>query len=273
MNNSRTEGTSSGRSDTSSDDVFDIYEEGAKYYDLWYEDQTEDLEFYRQMAEKSGGPILECMCGTGRPLIPLAKEGYDITGFDRSYAMLDRLTAKLEELDEDIQEKVHIGHGDIRSFSCGRKYRLIFVPFNSFMHLLETEDQEAALRNISEHLEEGGLFCMSLFNPQLDRPEGLLRHRGTKLTVHGEVISKFEAQTFDASRQRTTVHFFYDISRQDREMRRVTTVFTLRYLFHQEAVELMRRCGLEVVDTYGDHSFSPFRKGSETMVFVARKSP
>jgi hypothetical protein len=140
------------------------------------------------------------------------------------------------------------------------------------MHLLETEDQEAALRNVAEHLDENGLFCLSLFNPKLDRPEGLLRHRGTRMTAQGEVISKFESQTFDLPRQRTTVHYFYDVSRQDKELRRVTTVMTLRYLFHDEAVELMERCGLEVVDTYGDHSFSPFRKGSESMVLVARKS-
>jgi SAM-dependent methyltransferase len=271
MTSSKRGEASSGRSDISSDEGLDLYEIGAKYYDLWYPD-IEDYEFYRGMAERTGGPILECMCGTGRLLIPLAKEGYDITGFDLSYAMLDRLTAKLEELDEDVQERVHIGHADIRDFSCNRRYKLIFVPLNSFMHLLETEDQEAALRNIADHLDEGGLFCMSLFNPKLDRPEGLMRHRGTTTTPQGEVISKFESQTFDVPRQRTTVHYFYDVSKQDRELRRVTTAVTLRYLFHQEAVELLNRCGLEVVDTYGDHNMAPFRKGSDSMVFVARKS-
>ena len=272
MTRSRKEESSSERLDTSTDDVMDLYEKMSKYYDIWYEDQTEDVEFYRQMASRCGGPILECMCGTGRILIPLAKEGYEIAGFDISEAMLDKLTAKMEPLDDDIQEKIRIGHADICNFNCNRKYRLIIVPFNSFLHLLQTEEQEAALRNVVENLQDDGQFVMSVFNPRLDRPENLMRHRGTKVTKHGEVISKFEAQSFDNSKQRTTVHYFMDISRQDRELRRVTTTFTLRYMFEREVVDLMERCGLRIEETYGDYQFGPLRKTSEIMVFVARKA-
>jgi SAM-dependent methyltransferase len=272
MKRSKKEGSSSERSATSAEDEMDLYDKMSKYYDIWYEDFVEDVAFYQKMAERVGGPLLECMCGTGRVLIPLAKQGYEIAGFDNSYAMLDQLTAKMENLDEKFQEKIHIGHADIRNFRCTKKYRMIIVPFNSFLHLLGTEEQEAALRNVVEHLRVDGRFVISLFNPRLDRPESLMRHRGTKVTKHGEVISKFEAQTFDHTKQRTTVHYFLDISRQDRELRRVTTTFTLRYMFEREVTELLTRCGLEVVETYGDYQFGPLRKNSDLMVFVARKA-
>ena len=264
--------SSSEKLDTSDEDVMDLYEKMSKYYDIWYEDFLEDVDFYKRLAERTGGPILECMCGTGRVLLPLAKEGYEIAGFDKSYAMIDHLTAKIDLLDEELQENIRIGHGDIRNFQCNKKYNLVIVPFNSFLHLLETEEQEEALRNVVDHLRADGQFVLSVFNPRLDRPENLIRHRGTKLTKHGEIISKFESQTFDHSKQRTTVHLFLDISRQDRELRRVTTVMTLRYMFEREVVELLTRCGLTITETYGDFQFGPFRKNSEIMVFVARKS-
>jgi len=264
--------SSLGRSDTNSDETTDHYEQFAKYYDIWYEDFTDDIEFYRQMASSTGGPVLECMCGTGRLLVPLAKDGLEIAGFDLSYAMLDKLTAKLESLPDDVQENVRIGHADIRDFECDRRFNLIIVPFSSFLHLLETEEQEVALRNIAEHLTDEGRVVMSIFNPKLDRPEGLVRHRGTRVLKHGDIISWFEAQTFDHVRQTTTATYFFDISKQDKELRRVTTTTTLRYMFHREAVELMSRCGLDVVDTFGDYKQGPFSNESDIMVLVARKS-
>jgi hypothetical protein len=120
------------------------------------------------------------------------------------------------------------------------------VPYSSFLHLLETKDQEVALKAIRNHLDEDGLFSFAVFSPRLDRPEQLLRHRGTRLTPQGEIISWFESQIFDQPSQRTTVTYFYDISRQDKPLRRVTSVFTLRYLFHREALEMLSRCGFEV---------------------------
>jgi hypothetical protein len=43
-------------------------------------------------------------------------------------------------------------------------------------------------------------------------------------------------------------------------------------MFEREVQELMRRCGLEVVETYGDYHFGPLRHSSDLMIFVARKA-
>ena len=272
MRTFREEEDSSERSDTSYEEP-DLYEVLGKYYDVWYEDQVDDTRFYLSLAEQLGGPVLECMCGTGRSLIPLVEEGYEAWGFDRSHAMLDRLTAKMELCDEDVQSRISVHHADMRTFECPRKYKLIIVPFNAFLHLLEREGQEAALRNVAEHLEDGGRFVMSVFNPRLERPEELVRHRGTRTMMNGEIVSRFEAQTFDRAKRRTTVHYFIDISRQDRAMRRVTACFTMRYLEREELVELMASCGLEVLETYGDWHLSPFTERSDMIVLVAKRAP
>jgi len=266
--------SSSGRSDTSSEnarDMLDEYEQLSKYYDVWYEDYTEDIEFYRTLAERTGSPILECMCGTGRIMIPLADAGFEVTGVDKSAAMLDILSAKLDLIGGRVERNIDVIQGDVRSFKTDKRFRLAFIPFNSFLHLLTRKEQEEALENVADHMVEDGMLSISVFNPRLDRPENLMRHRGTKVTSKGEIISKFEAQTIDTSNQTTTVHYFYDISRQDREFRRVTTTMTLRFLFYQELVDLLNRCGFVLEVTYGDYAFSPYKKNSELMTFVARK--
>lgn len=264
--------SSSGASDISAEtENLDLYEGSARYYDIWHEDYKDDIRFFLDLAERTGGPVLDCMSGTGRVLIPFAEAGYDVTGVDRSPAMLDVCATKVSFLSPQEEARVAMVHADIREMELGRKFKLIFIPYASFLHLLDTKDQEAALMRIRDHLDDDGLFSFVVFSPRLDRPEQLLRHRGTKLTPQGEVISWFEAQTFDQPSQRTTVTYFYDISRQDKPLRRVTSVFTLRYLFHREALELMDRCGFETTEVYGDYYGGPFKATSELMVFVARK--
>jgi SAM-dependent methyltransferase len=252
-------------------EVLDEYETNSKYYDIWTEDFVEDIEFYKTIAERTGGPVLELMCGTGRIMIPLADAGLEITGVDKSAAMLDVLSAKIELIGGRVERNIDVIEGDVRTFKAERKFRLALIPFNSFLHLLSRKDQEDALANVRDHLETGGLLVMSVFNPRLDRPENLVRHRGTKITSKGEIISKFEAQTIDLATQTTLVHYFYDISRQDKEFRRVTTSMTLRFLFQHEAVDLLNRSGFAIEETFGDYAFSALKKNSELMCFVARK--
>ncbi|MDH7508701.1 MAG: class I SAM-dependent methyltransferase [Methanomassiliicoccales archaeon] len=266
--------SSSERSDTSDKGEFetlDEYEASAKYYDIWTEDFRDDIDFYVQLIETAGPPILVCMCGTGRVLIPLAKKGYEVTGVDRSSAMLDRCAEKIELLDEKTQERIDIIQGDVRSFKTSKRFKLVILPYNSFMHLLDTADQEEALRNISAHMAGDGLLTIAIINPKFSKVGGALYHAGTKLTPEGEIISRFESWDYDLASQRIMIHYFYDISRQDRPLRRVTTTFTLRYSSYREMVELLKRCDFDVLDVYGDYAFSPFKKDSELMIFLARK--
>ena len=62
----------------------------APFYDIEHDHFSEDLDMYRNFAELSGGrKILELACGSGRVLLPLAQEGYELTGVDNSEKMLE----------------------------------------------------------------------------------------------------------------------------------------------------------------------------------------
>ena len=112
MNTSKKGKSSSDASDISADrEMLDPYEASARYYDLWHEDFNDDVEFYLRLAERTGGPVLECMCGTGRVLIPFARKGYEIAGVDRSATMLDRCTTKVSFERPDVQHRIELHQG------------------------------------------------------------------------------------------------------------------------------------------------------------------
>jgi len=77
----------------------------AKYYDEAYasEEGLDDLEFYVDMAKASGGPVLELACGTGRILLPIAREGIAIHGVDNSLPMLSVLQDKLRQEPKEVR--------------------------------------------------------------------------------------------------------------------------------------------------------------------------
>ncbi len=88
--------------------------------------QRQDIHFYVEMAQKMGGPVLELGCGTGRVLIPTARAGIDITGFDYSSRMLEVLKAKLQLEPIEVQKRVELVQGDMRNFDLGRKFKKTF---------------------------------------------------------------------------------------------------------------------------------------------------
>ena len=54
----------------------------AAFFDAEYAGYAEDLPALEAYAMRTGGPLLELGCGTGRALVPLAQAGYAVTGVD-----------------------------------------------------------------------------------------------------------------------------------------------------------------------------------------------
>ena len=70
------------------------YDAWADIYDAVFSYVVDDIPFYLEEAERSGGPVLELGCGAGRVAIPIAQMGIDIVGLDSSPAMLERARQK-----------------------------------------------------------------------------------------------------------------------------------------------------------------------------------
>ncbi|KTD33604.1 methyltransferase [Legionella nautarum] len=145
-------------------------------YDLSKPNAPQDeYSFYRSYAAEANGLILEPMCGTGRFLLPLVAEGFDVHGFDASQPMLERLHAKASS--KNLKPK--IWHGFIEDLNQSDKYSLIFIPSGSFGLITEKADIQKALKTIFAHLEDKGLFVFEV-ETRHAVPEELGIWRGTR---------------------------------------------------------------------------------------------
>jgi ubiquinone/menaquinone biosynthesis C-methylase UbiE len=75
-----------------------------------------DIEFYIELARRSGGPVLDLGGGTGRVAWPLAEAGFDVTSVDASEPMLARAEAKRELASPAARRRVQLVRADMHDF-------------------------------------------------------------------------------------------------------------------------------------------------------------
>lgn len=123
-----------------------------------------DLQFYKRwLPQNKGARILELCCGTGRLTLPIARDGYNISGVDYTPSMLAQARLKASEVGLEI----NFIEADIRTLNLQEKYDLIFIPFNSIHHLYKNEDLFKVFNVVRNHLKDGGLFLLDCFNPNI----------------------------------------------------------------------------------------------------------
>ncbi len=250
-------------------DDFDIY---ARFYDLDFGSMDADLPMIQGFAARCGSPILELACGTGRVLLPLARKGYQVVGVDVSAAMLE--VARRKVAAEGLEERVTLVQQDMRELDLDGHFNLAFVAVNSFMHLLTTDDQLAALGRVRQHLNPDGLLLLDLFNPDLGR---LLDFRGQvaleKVMTDpdtGRRLMRFRTEKVDLGQQTIHVTFIVDEVDGKGGVQRTLFPFSVRYLFRYELELLLRQAGFEIEAIYGSYDLDEFAGDSDKMIAVAR---
>ena len=128
-------------------------------YDLTKPEPPEIVgDFYWEYARQAKGPILEPMCGSGRYLLPLLAQGFDVDGVDASPQMLAACRARCEAqgfapgLYEQFLDEMELP----------RQYALAFIPAASFILITEMEGIKKSLQSIYEALLPGGVFVLEI---------------------------------------------------------------------------------------------------------------
>lgn len=252
------------------------YDLWAEIYDSVYSYVQEDIPFYVKEAVAAGGPVLELGCGTGRIAIPLAKAGVDVTGIDFSQAMLD--VAQRKVLNSGSPSgSVNLVHADMIDFSLDEKFNLVIIPFRGFLSLLSVQDEVDALFNIKRHLAPGGKLIFNIFVPDFNMlvQDGDVPYHFRDVTnpSTGERFILWLQNSFDADSQvmdiRTIIERLDDSGAVTQKLYRD---FQLRYIFRWEMHHLLRMCGYEILELYGDFDRSPFDEVSTEMIWVATPS-
>jgi SAM-dependent methyltransferase len=250
------------------------YDAYSVYYDLLWADKQDDVPFYLAMAKETGGPVLELACGTGRVLLPLARTGFDVTGIDLSQAMLDKLQAKLDKEPREVQARVALKCADMRDYRFSQEFKLVFCAFNSFLHMMTTDDQLACLRSVREYLADDGRLVIHIFAPSYkrlgspDETETSVKpdpETGQDMVVTNISMRHPENQTIDAWE-------YVDRIGDDGSVKRYPARYTLSWIHHREMHLLLRLAGYDVVAVYGGYDKRPYDYTSGMQLFVAKKA-
>jgi SAM-dependent methyltransferase len=243
----------------------------ARYYDLENADFTEDLDFWLDLADEYGDPVLELGCGTGRVLLNLARRGHAVTGVDNSPEMLARLQAKL-----NAASHRHLPHPPVllpagmEAFEAAGPFRLAVMPFNTFMHLLTLEAQLAVLTRVRQHLAPGAALALDLINPAeayAAQEQGLTLERTFPDGDH--TVQQFASVALDRAAQLARITWLYDDTSPDGNLQRTIVPLTLRYTFPGEMRLLLERASFTLAHLYGDYDRSPYEEGAPRLLVLA----
>jgi cyclopropane fatty-acyl-phospholipid synthase-like methyltransferase len=243
----------------------------APFYDIEHAHFDEDVNLYINFAELCGGPLLELACGSGRLLVPLACEGYELTGVDNSRSMLNLAQHALEQA--GVADQCTLIQENIHTMRLGQQFRLAFIALGSFGHVSTRQEQRQSLAVVRYHLTVGSKFILDISNADvryMEQLSGQVLHQGTWKRENGTVLSHFVSPASSPTKHLLELTHFYEEHRQGEAVQR-TVITTHLYLFEKNEVELLlEEAGFEINDVFGDYELSPFEHESPRMIFIAQ---
>lgn len=241
----------------------DVYKQ-PELYESIYGHKTDDIHFYLYWAEKSGNSVLELACGTGRLAGPLIAMGYNYTGLDFSPEYVDWCRNKFED-------EVSFKLGDMRNFDLGQTFDLIFIGFNSFLHLYSEEDARRCLDSVGRHLSEKGRFLVDIFIPD---PDFLYRDEKKQYEVQtinhpegGNCLIR-EKNQFDQETEINHIHWFFNKENKS-EMDEYT--FSMRMYYPDTMDRILNEAGFIIREKWGDYDGTAFDETSLLQLYICSK--
>ena len=249
-----------------------FYETIARYYDAEVGERVDDLQLYSRLADTYGDPIFDVGCGTGRVLLHLAQEGYQVNGIDDSREMLNRLDNKLKALPH-LRDNLNYIQGDILQMPTDQRYKLVLLTYNALMHFHTQPIQMMLLDKLHAITAQDGLLVLDLPNAgetfATQETDAILLDREFIEPETGHLIMLQSHSYLDRTTQLLHVTWIYDEIAGDGALKRLRVPHVLRYFFFPEIKLLLERCNFRIEGVYGSTDEDPFEDGCERMVIYA----
>lgn len=129
----------------------------SRYYDLFYRDKNYQAETDWVASQlrpyvPAGAQLLELGCGTGGHAEPFCRQGYRVTGIDRSADMIEQ--AKGKGITGFATQMA-----DITSFSLPQQFDAAYSLFHVISYLATNAALASCFKATYDHLKPGGIFC------------------------------------------------------------------------------------------------------------------
>jgi SAM-dependent methyltransferase len=209
----------------------------ADSYDALYQDKDyrAECDLITQLFQKYGQrpvrQILDLGCGTGNHAFPLAQQGYEVVGVERSESMLARARAKAAK--SAAENRVLFQQGDIRSVELGRLFDAALIMFAVLGYQHENADVRATLRTARRHLRPGGLLVFDVwYGPAVlrERPS----QRVKVIPTHEGKILRVASGTLDTLRNLCRTDYLLWRWGDGKPVQETNESHTMRYFFAPE---------------------------------------
>ena len=211
-----------------------------------------------QLTGFQGKNVLDLACGPGRHAVPLAQQGYSVTGIDGSNYLLEKAKRYAAEKAVDVEWV----HQDMRNFVRENSFELAMSLFTSFGYFERKEEDFLVIQNIFHTLKPGGICIMDVMGKERFAKvyEPTITHQlsdGSLLIERPKVVEDW-----------TRIHNQWLLI-QGNNVHKFD--FRLCIYSGQELKNLFLQAGFHSVQLYGDLDGSEYGPQATRLVLLARK--
>ncbi len=253
------------------------WDEYAPFYD-WENARTlgrKDVPFWREIAVRAKGRVLELGCGTGRISLPLARAGVSLVGVDRSAHMLARAARRAAALRRKRvgrpRKPLRLIRADIRALPFGPdRFSMVLAPYGILQSLLRDADLKASLQSVARVVKPGGLFGVDLVP---DVPKW--REYTNKVQMRGRMsggahLTLVESVRHDRRRQLTIFEQAY-MERRGGKTTEHRFDLTFRTLPIPQMIKRLEGAGFAIEAVLGDYRGRPWDERADVWIILARR--
>lgn len=230
------------------------------YYHVLYKNRNDDEAKYfiekliSYLNPLNGAKIIDIACGKGRHSIYIAKNGYNVDGFDLSENNINEAkkseTSNLKFYINDIRTPLKINY-----------YDYAFNLFTSFGYFDSEQENLKALKAIYKCLKPNGIFVLDYMNC----------NRVIKRLIQTETKT-IKDITFNINRSYKNGCILKTISFSDKN-KHYSYQEKVKVISLDKFKELFQQAGFTINNIFGDYTLSTFNEeNSDRLILIASKN-
>lgn len=248
----------------------------------WYADiydqeeiRTDDVDFMLSVISEKPNNILEVCCGSGRILVPLAKAGHTVTGFDMDEYMLQHILAKIGGL-----TNINFSKSDAIANNWGNNFDVVILGGNILINIEAAMDykeaQKLLIKKSYNSLKPNGHLYMDF--SCYSHPNNIFENTNDRIIFegvdsfgnYGKMVlsdSKYNKLTQIAIFKRKKEVITWDgekIVQESFEMKHIPTLLQVH--------KWLNESGFKIMNEYGDYKGNPISETTNRAIIWAEKN-